>query len=56
MTDRIADLHAELAFPSASRVQAVLRKEGVAVSVSQIKDVLSKKQGLAKSCNHRHIR
>ena len=42
MNSRIADLYAELAFPSASRLQAALRKEGITVSLSDIKNVVSK--------------
>ena len=42
MDKRIADLYAELAFPSASRLQAALRKEGITVSLSDIKNVVSK--------------
>ena len=42
MDNRIADLYAELAFPSASRLQAALRKEGITVSLSDIKQVVSK--------------
>ena len=42
MDNRIADLYAELAFPSASRLQAALRKEGITVSLSDKKNVVSK--------------
>ena len=42
MNNRIADLYAELAFPSASRLQAALRKEGITVSLTDIKNVVSK--------------
>ena len=42
MDNRIADLYAELAFPSASRLLAALRKEGITVSLSDIKEVVSK--------------
>ena len=38
---RIADLYAELAFPSASRLQAALRKEGITVPLSRIKNIVS---------------
>ena len=42
MDNRIADLYAELAFPSTSRLQAALRKEGITVSLTDIKNVVSK--------------
>ena len=51
MDNRIADLYAELAFPSASRLQAALRKEGITVSLSDIKKSCLK-QGLVKFFNH----
>ena len=38
---RIADLYAELAFPSASRLQAALRKEGITVPLSRIKEIVT---------------
>ena len=52
MDNRIADLYAELAFPSASRLQAALRKEGITVSLSDIKKKSYLKQGLVKFFNH----
>ena len=39
MDKRIADLYAELAFPSASRLQAALRKEGIKASLTDIKNI-----------------
>ena len=41
MDKRIADLYAELAFPSANRLQSALRKEGLNVPLSQIKNIVS---------------
>ena len=41
MNDRIRSLYAELAFPSASRLQAALRKEGVSAPLSTIKEITS---------------
>ena len=41
MDDRIRSLHAELAFPSATRLQAALRKEGITAPLSKIKEITS---------------
>ena len=40
MEKRIEDLYAELAFPSASRLQAALRKEGINTSLTDIKNIV----------------
>ena len=37
MEQRLADLQVELAFPSANRLQAALRKEGFKASLTDIK-------------------
>ena len=42
MEKRIEDLYAELAFPSASRLQAALRKEGINTSLTDIKNIVQK--------------
>ena len=41
MDERIRSLHAELAFPSATRLQAALRKEGITAPLSKIKEITS---------------
>ena len=42
MEQRLADLQVELAFPSANRLQAALRKEGFKASLTDIKNITSK--------------
>ena len=49
--ERILSLHADLAFPSARRLQAVLRKEGINASLVYIKT--SHHQVVVRCCNHR---
>ena len=39
--ERILSLHADLAFPSARRLQAALRKEGINASLADIKSITS---------------
>ena len=41
MEDTIRSLNAELAFPSASRLQAALRKRGVSATIDQVKAVVA---------------
>ena len=41
MDERIRSLHAELAFPSATRLQAALRKEGITAPLSKLKEITS---------------
>ena len=41
MDERIRTLNSELAFPAASRLQAALRKEGIRVSLAEIKRITS---------------
>ena len=42
MEQRLADLQVELAYPSANRMQAILRKEGFKASLANIKNITSK--------------
>ena len=42
MDEQIRSLHAELAYPSASRLQAALRKRGVIATLEQVKNVVEK--------------
>ena len=42
MDEQIRSLHAELAYPSASRLQAALRKRGVNATLEQVKNVVEK--------------
>ena len=42
MEQRLADLQVELAFPSANRLQAALRKEGFKASLTDINNITSK--------------
>ena len=42
MEDTIRSLNAELAFPSASRLQAALRKRGFATTLEQVKTIVEK--------------
>ena len=49
--ERILSLHADLAFPSARRLQAVLRKEAINTSLADLNT--SHQQVAVRYCSHR---
>ena len=40
--ERVRELNAELAFPSAKRLQSALLREGINIPIAEIKDIVSK--------------
>ena len=54
--ERVRELNAELAFPSAKRLQSALHKEGIIIPLAEIKTSHQQPDHVKSCSRHRHIK